>query len=67
MTNITPSADDPEQPPEQVLSCADCGTLLGMDARGLPWDDRWPCPRCNSLRRAYVDAPASGTEPTVRA
>jgi hypothetical protein len=67
VTNITPSEGDPRQPLEQVLSCADCGTLLGTDVRGLPWDDRWPCPNCRSLRRAYVNAPASGTEPRVRA
>jgi len=61
VTNTTPSTGRSDEPPAQVLSCADCGFLLGMDSRGMPWDDRWPCPRCQSLRRAYVDAPA--TEP----
>ncbi|MGE3855448.1 MAG: hypothetical protein AB7G21_00675 [Dehalococcoidia bacterium] len=59
MTDHTPPASDAEQPRE-VLACADCGHLLGTDPRGLPWDDRWPCPRCHSLRRTYVAAPQRG-------
>ena len=60
MTNSTPPADDAPQPLAQPrLACGDCGAPLDKDSRGMQWDDRWPCPRCGSLKRAVGETGAS--------